>query len=129
MTRDAAALAGGQAKTVEGLDALLCRVGEARFLLPLGRVERVYPMVLPSRDAHGGWQVHLRGETLPLLDVRDRWRERAVTPAPSQRMVVLHAPRREAWWVDDVEGLQTLTGRADSAVHAGQVLPVLWGDA
>ncbi len=103
--------------------ALLLRVGAARFLLPIRRVERLYPMVaLPPGQ---GPQVHLRGETLPVVDPRPLWGQPPVLPGAAQRLVVLRAPVREVWWVDEAGPILPVT-RDEAAVLSGQVVQVLW---
>ncbi|MDK2012140.1 MULTISPECIES: chemotaxis protein CheW [unclassified Deinococcus] len=102
--------------------ALLLRVGQARFLLPLDRVERLYPMVhLPP----GPPRVHLRGETLPVVDPRPGWGQPPAPPDASQRLVVVRTPEREAWWVDEAGPILPVTPDRP-AVLDGQVVSVLW---
>ncbi|AWT37455.1 hypothetical protein DM785_17250 (plasmid) [Deinococcus actinosclerus] len=102
--------------------ALLLRVGQARFFLPLDRVERLYPMVhVPP----GPPRVHLRGETLPVLDPRAQWGQPPVAPDASQRLVIVRSPEREAWWVDEAGPIMPVEpGRP--AILDGQVVSVLW---
>ncbi|GGS03862.1 chemotaxis protein CheW [Deinococcus sedimenti] len=102
--------------------ALLVRVGQARFLMPLARVERLYPMVhLPP----GPPRVHLNGETLSVVDPRPAWGQAPTEPAAAQRLMVLRAPTREVWWVDEVGPILDVE-RPGPAVIGGQVVNVLW---
>ena len=102
--------------------ALPLRVGEARFLLPLDRVERLYPMVhLPP----GPPRVHLRGETLTVHDPRATWGQPPGMPHASQRLVLVRSPEREAWWVDEAGPIVDVTPDGP-AVLDGQVVSVLW---
>jgi chemotaxis signal transduction protein len=87
--------------------ALLVRLGEHRFGLPLTAVERVLPMaaVLPLPEADSSWLgvLNLHGSVLPVINPRSRLGLPTPGLTADQRLVVLRGEGAFLMWVDEVE--------------------------
>ncbi len=103
-----------------GSAALLVRVGERRFGLPLTAVERVLPMaaVLPMPDTEDGLlgMLNLHGAVLPVVDPHTRLAMQKPTVQAEQRLVLVHGTSQFLLWVDAVDEVVRLDPAAISGV-------------
>jgi purine-binding chemotaxis protein CheW len=100
--------------------ALLVRLGDQRYGLPLSAVERVLPMAavlaLPeSRDGLLG-MLNLHGAVLPVVDPRVRLGMATPQVAADQRLILLRGEARFLVWVDEVHDVVALSPEAVSEV-------------
>jgi purine-binding chemotaxis protein CheW len=94
----------------DAADLLLFELGHQRFALPLAEVREVVRAVSQSRLPRAPeiieGVINLRGRTVPVLDIRARFRLAAKPVEPADHMVIAHAgPRLVALRVDRALGL------------------------
>src|SRR5919202_2705220 len=125
MMLEASALGGPAGK--RGDAVLLVVLGERRYGLPLGAVERVLPMaaVLALPEAGDGLlgMLNLHGQVLPVIDPHQRLGLPSPRLATEQRLVLLRASVPFLLWVDGVEDVVAGGPDALSAVPAYQASP------
>jgi chemotaxis signal transduction protein len=109
---------------------LLVRVGERRFGLPLGCVERVLPMAevlsLPGSGVGLLGMLNLHGQVLPVVDPHPPLGAVGPHIEVEHRLVLLKGGHgRFLVWVDEV--IDVVSGIADaaSAVAAQQATPII----
>ena len=100
----------------------------ARYALPLSAVERVLPMAavaaLPQAPPIALGVINLRGDVIPVLDLRRRLGFPPRVFSLAARLVVASTRRRRlALPVDDVRGVQEVA--PESVTDPGAVLPGL----
>lgn len=104
--------AGPEAGAGGRLQLLLFRLGEERCALPLAAVSEILPAAsltsLPGAPAIVEGVLDLRGEPLPVLDVRVRLGISPRPLAPDQHLVVVRRDRPVALRVDRADELVTL---------------------
>jgi purine-binding chemotaxis protein CheW len=109
--------------------ALLVRLGDRHYGLPLGVVERVFPMaaVVPLPEQSQGLigMLNLHGEILPVIDPRPRLGLPTPRMNAEHRLVLVRGGKPFLLWVDDVDEVVGV-GREDVAnVPAQHVSPVV----
>jgi chemotaxis signal transduction protein len=109
---------------------LLVRIGERRYGLPLGCVERVLPMArvlsLPGSGVGLLGMLNLQGQVLPVVDPHPRLGAAAPRIEVEHRLVLLNGGQgRFLVWVDEV--LEVVSGVADaeSPLAAQQATPII----
>jgi purine-binding chemotaxis protein CheW len=111
--------------------ALLVRLGDRSFGLPLEAVERVLPMatVLPLPDAGDSLLgvLNLHGEVLPVIDAHVRVGVAKPSVAAEHRLILLRGTTRFLMWVDEVNEVVVLGPEACSGVPTQQPSPVVAG--
>jgi chemotaxis signal transduction protein len=109
--------------------ALLVRLGERQYGLPLASVERVLPMAsiatLPDTGDGLMGVLNLHGEVLPVMDPHARVGVPSPKVAAEQRLVLLRANTSFLVWVDEVEEVVSVRPEELSAVPAQQMSPVV----
>lgn len=109
--------------------ALLVRLGDRLYGLPLASVERVLPMasIATLPDSGDGLMgvLNLRGEVLPVMDPRARIGVPSPRVGTEQRLVLLRANTSFLLWVDEVEEVVSIRPEEISAVPAQQMSPVV----
>lgn len=109
--------------------ALLVRLADRRFGLPLGNIDRVLPMayVLPLPDSGDGLigMLNLHGEVLPVIDPRPRLGLPTPKIGTEQRLVLLRANTSFLLWVDDVQEVVTLGPDEHNSVPAQHASPLV----
>jgi chemotaxis signal transduction protein len=109
--------------------ALLVRVGEHRYGLPLTAVERVLPMAavlpLPEADSSMLGVLNLHGSVLPVVDPRSRLGMPTPDLTTDQRLVLLRGKSAFLMWVDEVEDVVTLSPEALTAASGTLVSGVM----
>ena len=109
--------------------ALLVRLGEHQYGLPLASVERVLPMaaVLPLPGAGDSLlgMLNLHGNVLPVVDPHPRLGLPTPRPTAEQRLVLLKGESSYLMWVDDVHEVVGLSADAVSSVPAQQPSPLV----
>jgi purine-binding chemotaxis protein CheW len=109
--------------------ALLIRLGDQRYGVPLSAVERVLPMaavlVLPESDDGLLGMLNLHGSVLPVVDPRARLG--LVTPgvAAGQRLILLRGATQFLMWVDEVDDVIALSPESVSEVPTSRTSPVV----
>jgi purine-binding chemotaxis protein CheW len=102
--------------------ALLVRLGQQRYGLPLASVERVLPMayVFSLPDTGNGLVgvLNLHGRILPVVNPRPRLGLATPSIAAEHRLVLLVGSTPFLLWVDDVEEVVSTAEDALSAVPA-----------
>jgi purine-binding chemotaxis protein CheW len=116
--------AAGSAGDVRLRHVLLAALDETRLALPLDSVVEVLPAMaytpLPTAPEVVLGVANVRGETLPLLDLRTRLGETPRPHDPDDHVVVcLVADRRVGVWLDRVLGLEELDDH--DVVEVGEV--------
>jgi purine-binding chemotaxis protein CheW len=100
--------------------ALLVRLGDRRFGLPLASVERVLPMArvlpLPEADASLLGVLNLRGNVLPVIDAHARLGVARPQLSADHRLVLLNHTSEFLMWVDAVEDVVALDRNGASGV-------------
>jgi len=104
--------------------ALLVRLGDRRFGLPLAAVERVLPMarVLPVPETDEGLlgMLNLHGNVLPVIDIHARLGVARPGITADHRLILLKSVRPFLLWVDEVDEVVALGADAYSGVPARQ---------
>lgn len=111
--------------------ALLVRLGDRSFGLPLAAVERVLPMatVLPLPDAGDSLLgvLNLHGDVLPVIDAHARLGVEKPRINADHRLILLRGTCPFLMWVDEVEEVVVLGAEACSGVPTKQPSPVVAG--
>jgi purine-binding chemotaxis protein CheW len=109
--------------------ALLVRLGDRQFGLPLSCVERVLPMaqVLPLPDAGESLlgMLNLHGNVLPVVDPHSRLGLDKPGVQAEHRLILLSGRAPFLMWVDDVDEVVVLSPEAFSDVPTLQTNPVV----
>jgi purine-binding chemotaxis protein CheW len=109
--------------------ALLVRIGQRQFAVPLNVVERVLPMaaVVALPDAGQGLlgMLNLRGAIVPVVDPRPRLGVPTPEAHPEHRLVLVRGMRPFLLWVDEVDEVVSLGPDDVTAVPAQQASPVV----
>lgn len=93
------------------------RVGEQRYALPLGAVERVFPMVavapLPQAPAVALGVINIHGRVTPVVDIRRRLGTPPREYGLADHLLLARTPRRTlAMPVDEVLGVREVAQAA-----------------
>lgn len=118
--------AGDPPSSTPFLELVAFRLGEQRYAIDLAAAERVLPMVavspLPQAPPVALGVINLRGQVIPVLDVRARFGLPARAFGLAGQLLVAHSARRRmALPVDEVLGPMSLPPEA--ATRADAVLP------
>jgi chemotaxis signal transduction protein len=109
--------------------ALLVRLGDRQFGLPLDSVERVLPMAfiaaLPDSGDGLMGMLNLHGEVLPVVDPHPRIGVPSPKVGAEHRLVLLRANRAFLVWVDEVQEVVGIRPEEISVVPAQQLSPVV----
>jgi len=109
--------------------ALLVRLGDRYFGLPLASVERVLPMatVLPLPDTSDGLLgvLNLHGNVLPVIDAHARLGVEKPSVAADHQLVLLRGARPFLMWVDEVQEVVAFSADTFSAVPTRHENPVI----
>jgi purine-binding chemotaxis protein CheW len=107
---------------------LIFEVSGGGYALPVISVVEILPLMEPA--AVPGWPEYglgifeLRGEPVPLMDVRAALGHRARPPSPSQLVLVIEAlGRRCGVVVDAVHGVASREVRAYEGIAPSEILP------
>ena len=91
--------------TLAIIDGFGVGVGEETYIVPLDAVLECLALpVDPHRDGHGRGVINLRGEALPYLRLRDRFKASGPAPRREHVLVVQHAGGRAGIAVDALYG-------------------------
>lgn len=111
--------------------ALLVRLGDRSFGLPLAAVERVLPMatVLPLPDAGDTvlGVLNLHGDVLPVIDAHTRVGVAKPNLAAEHRLILLRGKTPFLMWVDEVDEVVALGPEAYAGVPTQLPSPVIAG--
>src|SRR5579864_4350748 len=109
--------------------ALLVRLDERQYGLPLAAVERVLPMAyvlsLPDSDPSLVGVLNLHGNVLPVVDPRPQLGLPSPATKVEQRMVLVRGANPFLLWVDEVNEVVTLSSDQLSGVPAPQASPLV----
>ncbi|MFZ5428209.1 MAG: chemotaxis protein CheA [Thermodesulfobacteriota bacterium] len=93
--------------TLAIIDGLQVRVGEELYIIPLSMVEECVELALDERTASGrNRTLHVRGEIVPYLRLRETFQLGGERPAVEQVVVTRHENGRTGIAVDEVIGQQ-----------------------
>ncbi len=106
--------------TLAIIDGLLVRVGEGRYVIPLGAVEECIELSLEDDlRSRGRSFVTLRDRLVPFIRMRDMF-ETGTRPDPHQKIVVITTGgERVGLVVDQIIGSHQTVIKAMSALHRG----------
>jgi two-component system chemotaxis sensor kinase CheA len=91
--------------TLAIIDGLLVQVGDGRYVLPLSIVEECVELTREDvSGAHGRHMIHVRGEIVPYVRLRERFFINGETPDVEQIVITASASGRVGFVVDQVIG-------------------------
>lgn len=91
--------------TLAIIDGLLVQIGEAFFVLPLSAIEECVELTREDiRKMHGRHMTHIRGEVVPYIPLRERFRLAGEPPAIEQIIITRTGDERIGLVVDQVIG-------------------------
>jgi chemotaxis signal transduction protein len=109
--------------------ALLVRLGERQYGLPLASVERVLPMAFIASlpDSGDGLMgvLNLHGDVLPVVDPHPRVGLQSPRVGAEHRLILLRANSAFLIWVDEAEEVVSVRPEELSAVPAQHASPVV----
>jgi chemotaxis signal transduction protein len=109
--------------------ALLVRLGERQYGVPLTAVERVLPMAsvlpLPGSDASLLGVLNLRGNVLPVVNPHPRLGLPTPAIAAEQRLILVNLQSPFLVWVDEVDEVVEFAANAVSTVPGQHQTPLV----
>lgn len=91
--------------TLAIIDGLLVRIAESYFVLPLSAIEECVELTREDiRAMHGKHMTHIRGEVVPYIPLRERFRMEGEPPAIEQIIINRSGDERIGLVVDQVIG-------------------------
>lgn len=91
--------------TLAIIDGLLVQIGEAFFILPLSAIEECVELTREDiRNMHGRHMIHIRGEVVPYIPLRERFEITGDAPAIEQIIITRTGDERIGLVVDQVIG-------------------------
>lgn len=91
--------------TLAIIDGLLVQIGDAYFVLPLSVIEECVELTRDDiRKMHGRHMIHIRGEVVPYLPLRERFQITGDPPAIEQIIITRTGDERIGLVVDQVIG-------------------------
>jgi purine-binding chemotaxis protein CheW len=116
-------------RTLSETAALLVRIGQRQFGLPLNVVERVLPMAavvaLPDTNQGMVGVLNVRGAIMPVIDPRPRLGAPTPDAHPEHRLVLVRGTKPFLLWVDEVDEVVSLGPDHVTSVPAQQASPVV----